>query len=98
MQIISLSLALGSMSFPVSAYNDSLERLKADSMIATAMQMRFNAASVLMHEIIAHLDKLLAERESPGIQILFNAEIAALIFPLHAFYEGKLKRRIVKSK
>ncbi|PCH90843.1 MAG: hypothetical protein COB85_09875 [Bacteroidetes bacterium] len=31
---------------------------------------------------------------APGFKLLFNAGIAALIFPLHAFFETKLKRRI----
>ena len=34
---------------------------------------------------------------APGIKLLFNAGIAALIFPAHAFFENKLKSRIVKS-
>ncbi len=34
---------------------------------------------------------------APGIKLLFNAGIAALIFPAHAFFESKLKRRIVKA-
>ncbi len=34
---------------------------------------------------------------APGIKLLFNAGIAALIFPLHAFFEGKLKKRLVKA-
>jgi len=35
---------------------------------------------------------------APGIKLLFNAGIAALIFPAHAFFESKLKGRLVKSK
>ena len=35
---------------------------------------------------------------APGIKLLFNAGVAALIFPLHSFFESKLKRRIVKVK
>jgi len=35
---------------------------------------------------------------APGIKLLFNAGIAALIFPAHAFFESKLKRRLVKGK
>ena len=34
---------------------------------------------------------------APGIKLLFNAGIAALIFPLHAFFESKLKGRLVKK-
>ena len=34
---------------------------------------------------------------APGIKLLFNAGIAALIFPLHAFFETKLKGRLVKN-
>ena len=34
---------------------------------------------------------------APGIKLLFNAGIAALIFPAHAFFESKLKGRLVKS-
>ena len=33
---------------------------------------------------------------APGIKLLFNAGIAALIFPMHAFFEAKLKGRLVK--
>lgn len=31
---------------------------------------------------------------APGIKLLFNAAIAALIFPLHAFFEDSIKKRI----
>ena len=34
---------------------------------------------------------------APGIKLLFNAGIAALIFPAHAFFEGRLKGRLVKK-
>jgi len=34
---------------------------------------------------------------APGIKLLFNAGIAALIFPMHAFFESKLKGRLVKK-
>ena len=34
---------------------------------------------------------------APGFKLLFNAGIAALIFPLHAYFESKLKGRLVKS-
>ena len=34
---------------------------------------------------------------APGFKLLFNAGIAALIFPLHAFFESKLKGTIGKS-
>ena len=33
---------------------------------------------------------------APGIKLLFNAAIAALIFPAHAFFESRLKSRLVK--
>jgi len=33
---------------------------------------------------------------APGIKLLFNAGIAGLIFPLHQFFESKMKNRIVK--
>ena len=35
---------------------------------------------------------------APGIKLLFNAGIAALIFPAHAFFESKLKGRLVKNQ
>jgi len=35
---------------------------------------------------------------APGIKLLFNAGIAALIFPAHAFFESKMKGRLVKAK
>ena len=34
---------------------------------------------------------------APGFKLLFNAGIAALIFPLHSLFETKLKVRLVKS-
>lgn len=34
---------------------------------------------------------------APGIKRLFNAGIAALIFPAHAFFESKMKGRLVKK-
>ena len=33
---------------------------------------------------------------APGFKLLFNAGIAALIFPAHAFFESRLKGRLVK--
>ena len=33
---------------------------------------------------------------APGYKLLFNAGIAGLMFPLHQFFEGKLKKRIIK--
>ena len=33
---------------------------------------------------------------APGIKLLFNAGIAAFIFPMHAFFESKMKKRLVK--
>ena len=33
---------------------------------------------------------------APGFKLLFNAGIAALIFPAHAFFESKMKGRLVK--
>ena len=33
---------------------------------------------------------------APGIKLLFNAAVAALIFPLHSLFEKKLKGRLVK--
>jgi len=35
---------------------------------------------------------------APGIKLLFNAGIAALIFPLHAFFEKILKHRLIKNE
>jgi len=35
---------------------------------------------------------------APGYKLLFNAGIAALIFPLHAFFEKVLKIRLIKNK
>jgi len=34
---------------------------------------------------------------APGIKLLFNAGIAALIFPMHSLFETKLKGRLVKQ-
>jgi len=34
---------------------------------------------------------------APGIKLLFNSGIAALIFPLHSFFESKLKGQISKK-
>ncbi|MBL4716398.1 MAG: hypothetical protein JKX95_07160, partial [Bacteroidia bacterium] len=35
---------------------------------------------------------------APGYKLLFNALLAGLIFPLHQFFEGKLKKRLLKTK
>ncbi|MBL4577079.1 MAG: hypothetical protein JKX74_01325, partial [Flavobacteriales bacterium] len=35
---------------------------------------------------------------APGLKLLINATIAALIFPLHAFFEARLKSKLVKGK
>ncbi|MBL4658691.1 MAG: tetratricopeptide repeat protein, partial [Flavobacteriales bacterium] len=34
---------------------------------------------------------------APGLKLLINAGVAAFIFPLHAFFEGRLKSRLVKT-
>ena len=34
---------------------------------------------------------------APGIKLLFNAGIAAFIFPLHSLFETKLKKRLAKK-
>jgi len=33
---------------------------------------------------------------APGIKLFFNATIAAFIFPLHAFFENRLKARVLE--
>ena len=33
---------------------------------------------------------------APGYKLIFNAGIAGLMFPLHQFFEGKLKKRVIK--
>ena len=33
---------------------------------------------------------------APGLKLLINAGIAALIFPLHAFFESRIKKRLAK--
>ena len=35
---------------------------------------------------------------APGIKLLFNAGIAALIFPMHSLFERKLKGRLLNQK
>ncbi|PCH87030.1 MAG: hypothetical protein COB88_06295, partial [Flavobacteriales bacterium] len=35
---------------------------------------------------------------APGIKLLFNASIAAFIFPLHSLFERKLKTRFVNQQ
>ncbi len=46
------------------------------------------------------LDPYIEEYSSgaPAIKLAFNAILAGLIFPLHSFFESKLKGRIVKAK
>ena len=34
---------------------------------------------------------------APALKLAFNAGLAALIFPLHAFFETKLKGKLVNS-
>jgi len=35
---------------------------------------------------------------APAIKLGFNALLAGMIFPLHSFFEGRMKRRLVKTK
>ena len=35
---------------------------------------------------------------APGYKLIFNAGIAGLMFPLHQFFGGKLKKRIIKGQ
>ena len=35
---------------------------------------------------------------APAIKLLFNAALAGMMFPLHQFFEGKLKKRIVNAQ
>ncbi|MBN4066150.1 hypothetical protein JYT51_02345, partial [Candidatus Amoebophilus asiaticus] len=35
---------------------------------------------------------------APVYKLAFNAVIAALIFPLHQFFEGRMKKRIAKTE
>ncbi|MBL4716404.1 MAG: tetratricopeptide repeat protein, partial [Bacteroidia bacterium] len=35
---------------------------------------------------------------APGYKLLFNAILAGAIFPLHQFFEGKMKKRLVKAE
>ena len=32
---------------------------------------------------------------APAMKLLFNAVLAALIFPLHSFFEGRIKGRLL---
>ncbi|MBL4715747.1 MAG: hypothetical protein JKX95_03850, partial [Bacteroidia bacterium] len=33
---------------------------------------------------------------APGYKLIFNAGIAGMMFPLHQFFGGKLKKRVIK--
>jgi len=55
---------------------------------------------LLLFEFLLVLLDLYIERYSsgaPAYKLLFNAVLAGTIFPAHAFFETKLKGRIVKS-
>ncbi|MBL4654255.1 MAG: hypothetical protein JKY33_00345, partial [Bacteroidia bacterium] len=35
---------------------------------------------------------------APAYKLIFNAGLAGLMFPLHQFFEGKLKKRVIKTQ
>ncbi len=74
--------ALGKFSIPVRV---------AEGMIFFSFLLFFEFTLVM-------LDPYIEEYSSgaPAIKLAFNAILAGLIFPLHSFFESKLKRRIVK--
>ncbi|MBL4657224.1 MAG: tetratricopeptide repeat protein, partial [Flavobacteriales bacterium] len=58
-------------------------------------------AFLLFFEFILVLADPYVERwtgGAPGLKLLVNAAVAALIFPLHSFFEGKLKGRSTEGK
>ena len=60
---------------------------------------QYNPKSLILFEFLLVLADPYIDKWSggaPGIKLLFNAGIAALIFPAHAFFETKLKGRLVK--
>ena len=61
----------------------------AEGLIFFAFLIFFEFALVLADPLIEQLSE-----GAPGVKLLFNASIAALIFPLHAFIETNLKSRL----
>ena len=53
---------------------------------------------ILFEFLLALADPMVEEWSSgaPGYKLLFNAGLAAFIFPLHAYFERFLKRRLIK--
>ncbi|MFH1322031.1 MAG: hypothetical protein ABII90_15435 [Bacteroidota bacterium] len=71
---------LGRMAIPI--------RL-AEGMIFFAFLLFFEFTLVLLDPYIECFSA-----GAPAVKLAFNAILAAMIFPLHAFFEGKLKKRI----
>ncbi len=77
-------LALGKLNIPV--------RL-AEGMIFFAFLLFFEFTLVLLDPFIEQYSS-----GAPAIKLAFNAVLAGLIFPLHSFFEAKLKKNLVKRQ
>ncbi|MFH1319876.1 MAG: tetratricopeptide repeat protein [Bacteroidota bacterium] len=65
----------------------------AEGIIFFAFLLFFEFTLVLLDQYIERFST-----GAPAIKLAFNAVVAALIFPLHAFFEGKLKKSIKFTK
>ena len=76
--------ALGRISIPV--------RL-AEGLVFFSFLLFFEFTLVLLDPYIEQYSS-----GAPAVKLAFNAVLAGLIFPLHSFFESKLKTRLVKQK
>jgi len=76
-------LALGRLAIPI--------RL-AEGMIFFTFLLLFEFTLVLLDPYIEQYSS-----GAPAIKLGFNAVLAGLIFPLHSFFESKLKSRLAKQ-
>ena len=65
----------------------------AEGMIFFSFLLFFEFTLVLLDPYIERYSS-----GAPAIKLAFNAVLAGLIFPLHAFFEGRLKKNLAKHK
>ena len=61
-----------------------------------ALEILFHVCRIKYNDIIYLETKSLINEGEPIYKLLLNALLAGLIFPLHAFFERALKKRLVK--
>jgi len=85
--IIFLSLLIGVLGFV------RVRPKVAEGIIFIAFLILFEFLIVLMDPYIERWTG-----GAPGYKLLINAGLAGLIFPLHQFFEGRLKKRLIKTE